>query len=588
MGIFGVFAKLNKMNKEIEQNKDKYKDDLFTVVITSSLDDRKKSRAASIVKTWLGGSSSDIKELMNGSVPIEVRKHLSYEKAYKAIFNLKDEDIDAELVNETANGSSAAVVAEPYDVSEAPKEDTPAADDAAQLAQVELEKAQAEKAAAEQAQAELAAVKAKLEKEQTEKIAAEQAQAELAAAKAELEKVQAEKAAVEQARAELAAAKAELKKVQAEKAAAEQTQAELATVKAELEQAQAELAAAKAELKKVQAEKAAAEQARAELAAAKAELEKVQAEKAAARQAQAELAAAKAELEKVQTGKAAAQQAQAESAAAKAELKAKTETLSPQEQIASLGDSPNDYDFHKNYATSYAISYAISKDGEKLVVFGNVKDRQFQNGTFEKVVILDGVRSIGECAFYKCQELTEVIIADSVTEVKDRAFHFCESLEKVTMSANLKTIGRFFPFGTLESVDLSRCSKLKNVNLDALCYAKNILLPNVVEKIIGTNRHIKKINLPPSFKKIDEGALSCDSIYCYSRNIESPFKLITCCENLYLPQDTIKSFIDLLEIEDDVIATTEKSNGWNVEYNNGYSIMSVRPIPEEKLYVYDD
>ena len=550
MGIFGVFAKLNKMNKEIEQNKDKYKDDLFTVVITSSLDDRKKSRAASIVKTWLGGSSSDIKELMNGSVPIEVRKHLSYEKAYKAIFNLKDEDIDAELVNETANGSSAAVVAEPYDVSEVPEENAPAADNEAQLAQAGPEEAQAEKATDQQVQAVLAAVKAKLEKEQTEKIAAEQAQAELAAAKAELEKVQAEKAAVEQARAELAAAKAELKKVQAEKAAAEQ--------------------------------------ARAELAAAKAELEKVQAEKAAARQAQAELAAAKAELEKVQAGKAAAQQAQAELAAAKAELKAKTETLSPQEQIASLGDSPNDYDFHKNYATSYAISYAISKDGEKLVVFGNVKDRQFQNGTFEKVVILDGVRSIGECAFYKCQELTEVIIADSVTEVKDRAFHFCESLEKVTMSANLKTIGRFFPFGTLESVDLSRCSKLKNVNLDALCYAKNILLPNVVEKIIGTNRHIKKINLPPSFKKIDEGALSCDSIYCYSRNIESPFKLITCCENLYLPQDTIKSFIDLLEIEDDVIATTEKSNGWNVEYNNGYSIMSVRPIPEEKLYVYDD
>lgn len=526
MGIFGVFAKLNKMNKEIEQNKDKYKDDLFTVVITSSLDDRKKSRAASIVKTWLGGSSSDIKELMNGSVPIEVRKHLSYEKAYKAIFNLKDEDIDAELVNETANGSSAAVVAEPYDVSEAPKEDTPAADDAAQFAQVELEKAQAEKAAAEQAQAELAAVKAKLEKEQTEKIAAEQAQAELAAVKAEPEKVQAEKAAAEQV--------------------------------------QAELAAAKAELEKVQAEKAAAEQARAELAAAKAELEKVQAEKAAAQQAQAELAAAK------------------------AELKAKTETLSPQEQIASLGDSPNDYDFHKNYATSYATSYAISKDGEKLVVFGNVKDRQFQNGTFEKVVILDGVRSIGKSAFSKCQELTEVIDCDSVTEVKDWAFYFCNALEKVTMPAGLKTIGLLSPFGKLENVDLSRCGKLKNVNLDAFECAKNILLPYVVEKIIGTNRHIKKINLPPSFKKIDEGALSCDSIYCYSRNIESPFYLIKCCNNLYLPQDTIKSFIDQLEIEEDVIKTIEYTDGWNVEYDNGYSIMSVRPIPEEKLYVYDD
>ena len=552
MGIFGVFAKVNKMNKEIEQNKDKYKDDLFTVVITSSLDDRKKSRAASIVKTWLGGSSSDIKELMNGSVPIEVRKHLSYEKAYKAIFNLKDEDIDAELVNETANGSSAAVVAEPYDVSEALEENAPAADDASQLAQAGPDEVQVEKATGQQVQAVLAAAKAELEKAQAEKAAAEQTQAELAAAKAELEKVQAEKAAAEQAQAELAAAKAELKKVQAEKAAAEQ--------------AQAELAAAKAELKKVQAEKAAAEQARAELAAAKAELEKVQAEKAAAQQAQAELAAAK------------------------AELKAKTETLSPQEQIASLGDSPNDYDFHKNYATSYAISYAISKDGEKLVVFGNVKDRQFENGTFEKVVILDGVRSIGKSAFSKCQELTEVIIADSVTEVKDWAFCFCNALEKVTMPAGLKTIGLSSPFGKLENVDLSRCGKLKNVNLNAFRCAKNILLPYVVEKIIGTNCHIKKINLPPSFKKIDEGALSCDSIYCYSRNVESPFNLITCCTDLYLPQDTIKSFIDLLEIEDGVIAITEESYGWRVSYRDTYFGRSaaIRPIPEEKLYVYDD
>lgn len=543
MGIFGVFAKVNKMNKEIELNKDKYKDDLFTVVITNSLDDRKKSRAASIVKTWLGGSSSDIKELMNGSVPIEVRKHLSYEKAYKAIFNLKDEDIDAELVNETANGSSAAVVAELYDVSEALEENAPAADDASQLAQAGPDEVQVEKATGQQVQAVLAAAKAELEKAQAEKAAAEQTQAELAAAKAELEKVQAEKAAAEQA--------------------------------------QAELAAAKAELKKVQAEKAAAEQARAELAAAKAELEKVQAEKAAAQQAQAELAAAKAELEKVQAGKAAAQQAQAELAAAKAELKAKAEVLSPQEQIASLGDSPNDYDFHENYA--------ISKDGEKLVVFGNVKYSQFQNKTFEKVVILDGVKSIGELAFFQCQELTEVVIADSVTEVKSCAFWHCNSLEKVTMPAGLKTVGRS-AFNELENVDLSRCGKLKNVNLNAFRYAKNILLPYVVEKIIGTNCHIKKINLPPSFKKIDEGALSCDSIYCYSRNIESPFKLITCCKNLYLPQDTIKSFIDLLEIEDDVIATTEKSNGWLVKYGDRQfgQRTTISPIPEEKLYVYDD
>ena len=448
MGIFGVFAKVHKMNKEIEQNKEKYKDDLFTVVITSSLDDRKKSRAASIVKTWLGGSSSDIKELMKGSVPIEVRKHLSYEKAYKAIFNLKDEDIDAELVNETANGSSAAVVAEPYDVSETPEENAPATDNVGQLAQVELEKAQAEKAAAQQAQA--------------------------------------------------------------------------------------------------------------ELAAAKAELEKVQAEKAAAQQAQAELAAAK------------------------AELKVKTEVLSPQEQIASLGDSPNVYDYYENYA--------ISKDGEKLVVFGNdeIEKMQFRERSFEKVVILDGVKSIGRGAFSNCQELTEVIIADSVIEVKN-AFNGCGALEKVTMPAGLKTIG--YSFDKLESIDLSRCSKLKNVDLGAFSNVKNILLPDVVERIIGHNWSIREIKLPPSFKKIGEEILKCYRIYCYSRNIESPVNLITCCANLYLPQDMIKSFIDLLQIEDDVTKITEESNGWLVKCRCSRHCelkCTIRPIPEEKLYVYDD
>lgn len=574
MGIFGAFAKVNKMNKEIEQNKDKYKDDLFTVVITSSLDDRKKSRAASIVKTWLGGSSSDIKELMNGSVPIEVRKHLSYEKAYKAIFNLKDEDIDAELVNETANGSSAAVVAEPYDVSEVPEENAPAADNEAQLAQAGPEEAQAEKATDQQVQAVLAAVKAKLEKEKTEKAAAEQAQAELAAAKAELEKAQ------------------------AEKAAAEQTQAELATVKAELEQAQAELAVVKAELEKAQAEKAAAEQVQAELTAAKVELEKAQAEKIAAEQAQAEFAA-KTEsrnwLEKRMTERAQrlqqrqaerqAEKAAAERARVQAELEASKAVLKTSSKIASLGDSPDDYDLHENYA--------ISKDGEKLVVSGNddIKDRQFENGAFEKVVILDGVKSIGRCAFDDCSNLTDIEIADSVTEIKEYAFMNCKSLEKLTMPAELKMIGNdAFPFENLESVDLSKCSKLKKVDLGVFRYVKNILLPNVVERIIGKNAEIQEFMLPPSFKKINACALRCQSIYCYSRDIESPYNLLTCSRHLYLLKDVIEPFIDLLDIEDDVTETIEYDDGWAVyyKYHDEDCGCYIFPIPEEKLYVYDD
>ena len=526
MGIFGAFAKVNKMNKEIEQNKDKYKDDLFTVVITSSLDDRKKSRAASIVKTWLGGSSPDIKELMNGSVPIEVRKHLSYEKAYKAIFNLKDEDIDAELVNETANGSSAAVVAEPYDVSEVPEENAPAADNEAQLAQAGPEEAQAEKATDQQAQAVLAAVKAKLEKEKTE----------LAVVKAELENAQAEKAAAEQVQAELAAAKVELEKAQAEKIAAEQAQAEFAAKTESRNWLEKRMTERAQRLQQRQAER--------------------QAEKAAAERARVQ-----------------------------AELEASKAVLKTSSKIASLGDSPDDYDLHENYA--------ISKDGEKLVVSGNddIKDSQFENGAFEKVVILDGVKSIGRCAFDDCSILTDIEIADSVTEIKEYAFSGCKSLEKLTMPAELNMIGNdAFPFENLESVDLSKCSKLKKVDLGVFRYVKNILLPNVVERIIGKNAEIQEFMLPPSFKKINACALRCQSIYCYSRDIESPYNLLTCSRHLYLLKDVIEPFIDLLDIEDDVTETIEYDDGWAVyyKYHDEDCGCYIFPMPEEKLYVYDD
>lgn len=114
----------------------------------------------------------------------------------------------------------------------------------------------------------------------------------------------------------------------------------------------------------------------------------------------------------------------------------------------------------------------------------------------------------------------------------------------------------------------------------------------MVERIIGHNFGIREIKLPPSFKKIGEETLKCYRIYCYSRNIESPVNLITCCANhLYLPQDMIKSFIDLLQIEDDVTKITEESNGWLVKCRCSRHCelkCTISPIPEEKLYVYDD
>ena len=56
------------------------------------------------------------------------------------------------------------------------------------------------------------------------------------------------------------------------------------------------------------------------------------------------------------------------------------------------------------------------------------------------VVIPDGVKKIGDDAFYDCKSLTSVTIPDSVTSIGEDAFCFCNSLTSVTILAKKITI----------------------------------------------------------------------------------------------------------------------------------------------------
>ena len=61
--------------------------------------------------------------------------------------------------------------------------------------------------------------------------------------------------------------------------------------------------------------------------------------------------------------------------------------------------------------------------------------------SIKKVVIDDGVSSIGNYAFYKCSSLTRVTIPDSVTSIGSRAFYDCSSLTSVTIPDSVTSIG---------------------------------------------------------------------------------------------------------------------------------------------------
>ncbi len=64
-----------------------------------------------------------------------------------------------------------------------------------------------------------------------------------------------------------------------------------------------------------------------------------------------------------------------------------------------------------------------------------------QKYKIKKVVIKDGVTSIGADAFYNCSSLTSVNIPNSVTNIGESAFNGCSDLTSVTIPNSVTSIG---------------------------------------------------------------------------------------------------------------------------------------------------
>ena len=97
------------------------------------------------------------------------------------------------------------------------------------------------------------------------------------------------------------------------------------------------------------------------------------------------------------------------------------------------------------------------------------------NKNIKKVVIEDGVTSIGEYAFSGCS-MTSITIPDSVKSIGDSAFEWCTGLTSIEIPEGVTSIGEFVFFGcyNLTEVFLENGSKLTSGNL------------GVNESIIGT------------------------------------------------------------------------------------------------------
>ena len=165
------------------------------------------------------------------------------------------------------------------------------------------------------------------------------------------------------------------------------------------------------------------------------------------------------------------------------------------------------------------LTWTLDADG-KLTISGTRAMKDYsssegnqspvrKNSNVKKVVIEDGVTSIGSYAFASCNNLTSITISDSVTSIGNRAFVSCTSLTSITIPESVTNI---------EDYAFEWCSGLSNVTI-----------PNSITSI-GTGvfhrcSSLTSITIPNSVTSIGAYAFrNCSSLKTISLSCKSTLK----------------------------------------------------------------
>ena len=109
--------------------------------------------------------------------------------------------------------------------------------------------------------------------------------------------------------------------------------------------------------------------------------------------------------------------------------------------------------------------------------YTSLDDVPWNANDVKKVIIEDGVTTVGASAFYSCMNLTQVTLPNSLTEIRESAFGACVNLPEITIPEGVTKIGdsAFYSCNNLEKVTMTEsviniaegvfggCSAIKDV-----------------------------------------------------------------------------------------------------------------------------
>lgn len=184
-------------------------------------------------------------------------------------------------------------------------------------------------------------------------------------------------------------------------------------------------------------------------------------------------------------------------------------------------------------------------------------DFEIENGVLVKytgaggdVVIPDGVTSIGDWAFSRCEGLTSVTMPDSVTSIEDHAFCECTSLTSIVIPNGVTTIGDYM---------FHSCKSLTSVTIPDS-------VTSIGSGVWNSCERLTSVKIPDSLNSIGNWAFACckslTSIMIPKRVINIVEAAFWGCESLTNIKIAIsdEKFLIVgyyIEVEKDIVAVKE-------------------------------
>ena len=166
----------------------------------------------------------------------------------------------------------------------------------------------------------------------------------------------------------------------------------------------------------------------------------------------------------------------------------------------------------------------ISGNGEMEHAEGNsgyawgTDNQSLDRNSIKKIVVEEGVTTLGEYIFWDCESLTEVKLPKTLTTLRKQCFKSCTSLKSITLPNNISLIeeSAFENCSALETVTFPKSLKEVHEHAFYSCNLKKVDLSQTQVETIGSaafaqNAHCEEVYLPKTLKTLegeDEGTFS--------------------------------------------------------------------------------